>query len=81
MFFPHLREEEKRASEGKLQHLRLQYDDWTSSISCNTCLRCRHVTMKDAQMSSIELCTGEEGMSQALGMVGFNTTTLDNDLK
>mmetsp|Transcript_18243 Transcript_18243/g.32943 ORF Transcript_18243/g.32943 Transcript_18243/m.32943 type:complete len:758 (-) Transcript_18243:365-2638(-) len=84
MFFPHLRDEEKRASDQRLEGLRKTYGSWASSSGYETCLRRGNTALGDSNAqprSSLELCAGEEGMSQALAAAGFETTTLDNDLK
>mmetsp|Transcript_16905 Transcript_16905/g.36475 ORF Transcript_16905/g.36475 Transcript_16905/m.36475 type:complete len:705 (+) Transcript_16905:176-2290(+) len=85
MFFPHLREEEKEIHKENLLELRKKYDSWaTRSHGYKECIRQGTSDVSGttiAQMSSLELCAGEEVMSQALGTVGFETATLDNDLK
>lgn len=84
MFFPFLREEEKKAAGEKLAVLQKKYDSWTSSRNYIACLHGLNDSPEDSEaqpMSSLELCAGEEVMSQALAAVGFATTTLDNDLK
>ena len=81
MFFPHLKEDEKKSAKVKLKVLKKKYEAWTTSSRYKRCLESGNVPSADAGMSSLELCAGVQGISKALALVGFDTTTLDNDLK
>ena len=85
MFFPHLREEATNAYKERVIALNESYDCWKESDGYKACMHQAMLSI-DAQLDnspliSLELCAGEERLSNALSSVGFNTATLDNDLK
>ncbi|KAL9190132.1 hypothetical protein ACHAXT_007343 [Thalassiosira profunda] len=85
MFFPHLREEQKEASNATVKSLEEKYAAWTtSSTKYNDCVQnatSRRAAVPAGELTSLELCAGEEVMSRAMKEMGFDATTLDNDLK
>ena len=84
MFFPDLREEEKEASDAIVKSLEKTYADWASCTKYNDCVqngKSRRASVPAGELTSLELCAGEEVMSRALKEMGFDATTLDNDLK
>ena len=81
MFFPHLRDEQKESHKERIMHLQERYDSWEQSEGYKACTRHKISTLEDAPMSSLELCSGEEVLSKSLKVVGFDATTLDNNLK
>lgn len=83
MFFPHLKKEQKEVYEEKrVTPLEERYKSWKESDQgYKSCTHNENVTVKEKQMSSLELCAGTGILSKSLKALGFNTVTLDHDSK
>ena len=82
LFFKHLIDDQKKQYEHVITALENKYSSWSTSEKHRKCIECAreyNLEVVGTAMHSLELCSGEEVMSEALKKVGFMTHTLDND--
>lgn len=82
LFFKHLIDDQKKQYEHVITALENKYSSWSTSEKHRKCIECAieyNLEVVGTAMHSLELCSGEEVMSEALKKVGFITHTLDND--
>lgn len=88
LFFPELREKEKKASRKVVNSLERRYASWEHSNNYKACVN-QGISSRDdfgaegtGGLDSLELCAGEGVMSESLKRQGFaSAITLDNDPK